>query len=119
MKNTRKLIIIFLSTFLLLTAGIASWYILSLNYLEVYDLKNILQIVTQIGFVGAIMPALTISLIYYLILKIEHKLLLLFLMIILIVFLMMQVYWIGLNLLFYHIDDTKSFLGSLLEAFEV
>lgn len=118
MKKNRKFIIICLSIFLLLTIGIASWYILSLNYLEEYDLKSIIKIVTQIGLVGAIIPSLTISLIYYLLIKIENKLLLLFLIIILIIFLIFQIYCITLNLFFYHISDSKSFLSSLMEMFE-
>ena len=44
-------------------------------------LKTIVKIVTQIGVVGAIIPSLTITLIYYLIIKIEKKLLLLFLIV--------------------------------------
>ena len=63
MTNIQKFIIICLLIFLLITVGIASWYILSLNYMEEYDLKTIVKIVTQIGVVGAIIPSLTISLI--------------------------------------------------------
>ena len=118
MKNTRKFIIISLSIFILLAVGLTSWYILSLNYMENYDLKNTIKIVTQIGLVGAIIPSLTISLIYYLILKIEKKLLLLFLIILLIIFLLFQIYVIAINLLFYDINSSKSFLRSLIEAFE-
>lgn len=117
MKNIQKLVLISLLIFFLLTIGIASWYILSLNYLEQYNLKSIIKIVTQIGLVGAIIPTLTISLIYYLIIKIKNKLLLLFFVIILIVFLIFQIYFIALNLFFYDINDSKSFLKSLIEAF--
>jgi hypothetical protein len=118
MKNIRKFIIISLLIFLLITVGITSWYILSLNYLEEYNLKKIIKIVTQIGLVGAIIPSLTISLIYYLIIKIEKKILLLFLIILLIIFLLFQIYVIALNLFFYDINSSKSFLRSLIQAFE-
>ncbi len=117
MDNIRKFILISLLIFILLTIGITCWYILSLNYLEKYDLKNIIKIVTQIGCIGAIIPFLTISLMYYFIIKIKSKLLLLFLMIILIIFLIFQVYWISLNLFFYDIKGSESFLQSLLGAF--
>jgi len=118
MKNIRKFSIISLIIFLLIAVGIASWYILSLNYMEEYDLKTIIKIVTQIGLVGAIIPSLTISLIYYLIITIEKKILLLLLIILLIIFLLFQIYVIALNLLFYDINSSKSFLRSLIEAFE-
>ena len=118
MTNIQKFIIICLLIFLLITVGIASWYILSLNYMEEYDLKTIVKIVTQIGVVGAIIPSLTISLINYLIIKIEKKLLLLFLIVFLIIFLVFQIYVITLNLFFYDINSSKSFLKSLIEAFE-
>ena len=117
MENIRKFIMVSLLIFLVLTIGITCWYILSLNYLEKYDLKNTIKIVTQIGFIGAIIPSLTISLMYYFIIKIKNKLLLLFLIIILIIFLIFQVYWISINLFFYDIKDPQSFLQSLLEAF--
>ena len=117
MKNIQKLVLVSLLIFFLLTIGIASWYILSLNYLEEYNLKSIIKIVTQIGLVGAMIPSLTISLIYYLLIKIKNKLLLLFLVIVLIVFLIFQIYFITLNLFFYDINGSKSFLKSLIEAF--
>ncbi len=118
MKNIQKFIVISLLIFLLIALGIASWYILSLNYMEEYDLKAMIKIFTQIGVVGAIIPSLTISLIYYLIIKIEKKMLLLFLIVFLIIFLVFQIYVITLNLFFYDINSSKSFLKSLIEAFE-
>ena len=118
MKNMGKFIIVSLSIFLLVAVGITSWYILSLNYLEKYDLKNIAKIFIQIGLVGAIIPSLTVSSIYFLIIKIEKKLLLLFLIIFLIIFLLFQIYVIIINLFFFDINSSKSFLRSLIEAFE-
>lgn len=118
MKSIRRFIVISLLIFSLIALGISSWYILSLNYIEEYDLKTIFKIITQIGLVGAIFPSLTISLIYYLIIKIENKALLLFLIVFLVIFLMFQIYVIALNLFFYEINSSKSFLMSLIDAFK-
>ncbi|MCE3075691.1 hypothetical protein [Chryseobacterium gwangjuense] len=117
MKNSRKFIIISLLLFLLFTIGITSWYILSLNYLEKYDLKTIIKIAVEIGAVGAILPSLTISLMYYFILKIKNKSLLLLLIIFLIIFLIFQLYWITVNLFLFDIKSSESFLQALLEVF--
>ncbi|WP_375605672.1 hypothetical protein [Flavobacterium davisii] len=116
MKNIRKFIVVSLVIFSLIVIGISSWYILSLNYMEEYDLKAIIKIITQIGIVGAIIPSLTISLIYYLMIKIENKLLLLFLIIFLIIFLIFQIYVIALKLFFYDINGSVSFLNSLIKT---
>lgn len=117
MKDSKKQIIVGLVIFLILTIAISCWYI-SLNYLEEYNFKKITEIVTRIGLIAAIIPSLTISLIYYFILKIRNKLFLLFLIIISVFFLIFQIYWIATNLFFYEINDhSKSFLTSLLDSF--
>ena len=117
MKNIQKLPLITLAIYIILTVVISCWYVFSLNYIEEYNSKDIFKIIIQIGLVGAIIPTLTISLMYYFIIKVEKKLLLLFITIMLIIFLIFQIYWISINLFFYEINGSKSFIRSLIEAF--
>lgn len=117
MGNIKKNIIISLLIFVLCTIILSGWYILLHRYEELVNVKSISKVVINVGLIGAIIPAIIFSLIYYLSKIILNKLLLTFLIFILFIFLLFSVYGLTVNMVFYHIDDSKSFLQSLLEAF--
>ena len=117
MKNIQKLALFNLSVCILSTIVMACWYSLLHKSLEL-NVQNITKIVIEVGLVSAIFPAIIFISIYYLIKKISNKLLLTFLIFISFVFLMYWIYWISINMIFYDISDSKSFLESLMETFE-
>ena len=116
MKNTQKLVLITLCIFIFSTICMSGWYVLLHKHAEL-NAKNVVKIVTSIGFLSAIIPTIIFSLIYYLMRKMMNKLLLTFLIIILFIFLIVLVYNITLVMVFYQLDDPKSFLQSFMEIF--
>lgn len=116
MENKRN-ITVSLFIYALCTIILSCWYIILHRYDELVNIKSIIKVVINIGLIGAIVPAIIFSLIYYLLKKVSNKLLLTLLIFILFILLIFSVYWITVNMVFYHIDDAKSFLQSLLEIF--
>ena len=117
MKNTQKLLLIFLFIFVISTFIMTCLYFFFHSFATVYSLKYITIVVTQIGMIASILPTITIFLIYYSVKKIKSKLLLSCLIIILVIFLLFVIYWHSLNMMFFQLEDSKSFMKSLLEAF--
>lgn len=116
MEN-KKNITVSLFIYVLCTIILSCWYIILHRYEELVNIKSIIKVVINIGLIGAIVPAIIFSLIYYLLKKVSNKLLITLLIFILFIFLIFSVYWITVNMVFYHIDDAKSFIQSLLEIF--
>mgnify|MGYP003451550113 CR=1 FL=1 len=116
MKNNTKLVLISLLIFVLSTIGMTCWYI-SLHKSVVLNIENITKIVAQVGLFSAIIPSTTFTLIYFLIKNLKSKWLLSFLVIFLFVFFILVIYSITLVMVFYHLDDSKSFLKSFMEIF--
>ncbi len=116
MENKRN-ITVSLFIYVLCTIILSCWYIILHRYEELINVKSIIKVVLNVGLIGATVPAIIFSLIYYLLKKISNKLLLTFLIFILFIFLIFSVYWITVNMVFYHIGDAKSFLQSLSEIF--
>lgn len=116
MGNKRN-VTVSLLIYVLCTIILSGWYIILHRYEELINIKSIIKVVINVGLIGAIVPAIIFSLIYYLLKKVLNKLLLTFLIFILFIILIFSVYWITVNMVFYHIGDAKSFLQSLLEIF--
>jgi len=116
MGNKRN-VTVSLLIYVLCTIILSCWYIILHRFEDLVNIKSIVKVVINIGLIGAIVPALLFSLIYYLLKKVVNKLLLTFLIFISFIILIFSVYWITVNMVFYHIDDAKSFLQSLLEIF--
>jgi mannose/fructose/N-acetylgalactosamine-specific phosphotransferase system component IID len=116
MKKSQKLLLIALSIFVLCTAGLTIWYF-SLHYLTEKNGENIIKAILNIGLIGAILPSILIFLIYYLAKKSMNKSSKIFLIIILSLFLLFSIYNITLIMMFYELEESKSFLQSLLEVF--
>jgi uncharacterized membrane protein len=79
--------------------------------------KNVVKIVTSIGLLAAVIPTVVFTWIYYLVKNMTNKLLLTFLMLAVFIFLLVSIYHITLVMVFYQLDDHKSFLQSLIEIF--
>lgn len=116
MGNKRNSIISLL-IYVVCTLILSGWYIILHRYEELLNIQSIGKVVVNVGLVGAIIPAIIFSLIYYLLKKVANKALLAFLLLIFFIILLFIVYWITFNMVFYHIDDSKSFLQSLMEIF--
>lgn len=116
MGNKRN-VTVSLLIYVLCTIILSCWYIILHRFEDLVNIKSIVTVVINIGLIGAIVPAILFSLIYYLLKKVVNKLLLTFLIFISFIILIFSVYWITVNMVFYHIDDAKSFLQSLLEIF--
>jgi len=116
MENKRN-VTVSLFIYVLCTIILSCWYMILHRYEELINIKSIIKVVINIGLIGAIVPAIIFSLIYYLLKKVSNKLLLTLLIFILFILLIFSMYWITVNMVFYHIDDAKSFIQSLLEIF--
>lgn len=116
MENKRN-ITVSLFIYVLCTIILSCWYMILHRYEELVNIKSITKVVINIGLIGAIVPGIIFSLIYYLLKKVSNKLLLILFIFILFILLIFSVYWITVNMVFYHIDDAKSFIQSLLEIF--
>lgn len=116
MNNTQKLVLVTFSIFIFSTICMSAWYV-SLHKHAELNAKNVIKIVTNIGLVGAIIPTILFTLLYYLVKQMTSKLLLTFLILVLFVFLMVSIYHITLVMVFYQLDDSKSFLQSFMEIF--
>lgn len=119
MKNSRKLVLISLSIFVLSTIAMSCLYFLLHRFAAVYNFKYITTVITQIGLIGGFIGAITFLIIFYLTKKVKNIWLLSFLFIVLIIFLIFLVYCFFVTIIFYDIDGSKSFLGSLMEMFEL
>jgi hypothetical protein len=117
MKNIQKLVLISLLIFVFSTIGMTCLYFLVHRFAAVYNLKYITTVITQVGMIAAIIPSMIFLLIYSLIKILKSKWLLSFLILVLFVFLILVIFQISLVMVFYHLDDTKSFLKSLIEIF--
>ena len=117
MKNTQKLLLILLFIFVVSTFIMTCFYFFFHSFATVYSLKHIADVVSQIGMIASILPTIVVFLIYYSVKKIKSKLLLSCSIIILIIFLLFVIYWHSLNMMFFQLEDSKSFMESLLEAF--
>lgn len=113
----KKNITVSLLIYVLCAIILSCWYIILHRFEELVNLKSIVKVFVNIGLIGAIVPAIIFSLIYYLLKKVLNKLLLIFLIFILFIILIFSVYWVTINMVFYHMGDAKSFLQSLLEIF--
>lgn len=116
MKNTPKLIVVALSIYIFSTICMSGWYVLLHKHAE-FNTSNVVRIVTSIGLLAAIIPTIVFTWIYYLVNHMTKKLLLTLLILVLFVFLMVAIYQITLVMIFYHLDDPKSFLQSFMEIF--
>lgn len=116
MENKRN-VTVSLFIYVLCTIILSCWYMILHRYEELVNIKSIIKVIINIGLIGAIVPAIIFSLIYYLLKKVSNKLLLILLIFILFILLIFSVYWITVNMVFYHMDDAKSFIQSLLEIF--
>lgn len=116
MENKRN-VAVSLFIYVLCTIILSCWYIILHRYEELVNIESIIKVVINIGLIGAIVPAIIFSLIYYLLKKVSNKLLLTLLIFILFILLIFSVYWITVNMVFYHIGDAKSFIQSLSEIF--
>lgn len=114
MGNKKNSIIILL-IYVLCTIILTVWYIILHRFEELINIKSISKVVVSVGLVGAIVPTIIFSLSYYLLKKVANKALLAFLLFLFFIILLFLVYWITINMVFYHIDDSISFLQSLME----
>lgn len=115
--GNKKNLTISLFIYVLCVIVVSGWYMILHRYEELINIESITKIVINIGLIGALVPSIIFSLIYYLLKKVYNKLLLIFLIFILFIILIFSVYWITVNMVFYHLGDAKSFLQSLLEIF--
>lgn len=118
MKNTLKLFKVSLIIFAIVTLSMMCLYFLLHRFAAVYNLKYFTDVITQVGIIAAIIPTLIFILIYYLLNTKFNKLLLTFLIFILFILLLFSIYVITLNMVFYHLNDSKSFYYSLIESFQ-
>lgn len=114
MKNSRKLIIISIIIFILFTAATSFLYVL-LHYLGDYSFKNVLKIITQIGLVGGIGTTVIFLLMNRVVRKVSSGLLRALLIILLILLFLLLFYQITWNIIFYQLDDPRSFISYLIE----
>ena len=115
MKNAQKLLLIAVSIYLICVVALTFWYF-SLHYLTPASSENIVKTITGVGMIGAIFPAIFLFLIYYLIKKTMNKSSKTFLIIILFLLLVFSIYNLTLVMAFHDIEDSKSFLQSLIEV---
>ncbi|SPE76555.1 hypothetical protein FLACOL_00537 [Flavobacterium columnare] len=115
-KNIQKTIIICLTVFIITITGMSSWYILLHRSVEL-NISNIIKIIIQVGLLSAIIPYTIFVLIFFLVKKIKYKWLLSFLILTLFVIFIFALYCTTLAMVFYHLDDPKSFFQSFIEIF--
>jgi|GEM_PF-5023821 len=113
----RKNFTVNLCIYVLSVVILSCWYIVLHRFEELINAKSITKVVVNVGIVGAVVPAAIFSLIYYLTKRVNNKILPTLLIFILVIILIFSVYWITVNMVFYHVDDSKSFLQSLMEVF--
>jgi hypothetical protein len=114
MKNISKFVLISLSIFILSTIGMTYFYIL-FDSLTVLNLKNVTRILIQVGLIGGIIFTTIFTLIYYLIKKIKNIWLLTISFIGLFIFLIFLAYWFFLAMMYFRLEDSRSFLSILWE----
>lgn len=118
MKENKKSILINLLIFIFSTIIMSCWYIiLHRHRYENLSVKTTVEILERIGLICAIIPSIVFSSVYYLVKKNINKIVLTFLIFALFIFLIFSVYWLTVNMVFYHLDDSKSFFKSLMETF--
>ncbi len=114
MKNIRKFIVISLVVFVFSTIGMTYLYILFDSLTELNS-KNIIKILIQVGLIGGIIFTSIFILIYFLIKKIKNIWLLTILFIGLFIFIIFLAYWFFLAMMYFRLEDSRSFLSILWE----
>lgn len=116
MSNIKKLLTIGLSIFILCLIGMIFWYF-SLHKYQKFNFNDILKIITKIGLISAIIPSILIFLMYYLKKKMTNTSILIILIIQLLLLLIFSFFRLSLVMTFYNVNDSKSFLQTLMGIF--
>ena len=106
MKNYYKLISYCFIILIISTLGITYWYVsdhLLSNFSSIH-FSSLVDIIIQIGLVGALIPTFSFLIIYFLIKKVKNKGLLSFFVIILIAIIIALVYWFVLCMIFHEFN---------------
>jgi hypothetical protein len=114
MKNNKKSVLISLGIFIIGTIGMTCLFILFDSLIEL-NLKNITKIVTQVGVVGGTVFTSIFILTYFLIKKIKNIWLLTSSFIVLLIFIIFLAYWFFLAMIYFSLEDSKSFLSILFQ----
>lgn len=114
MKNSQKLIIISLIMFIVTAIGISLWYIND-HILLKFDAKSILMVLPKVGVPAGIITTLIFLLVVFCLTKIKNPFIITLVMTLIFIALVGISYWFILHMIFYNIDDKKSFISQLLE----
>jgi uncharacterized protein with PQ loop repeat len=114
MKKPQKLIIISLSMFVITALGITLWYINDHMLLK-FDAKSILAVLLQVGLPAGIITTLIFLLVVFCLKKIKNPFLITLVMSLIFIAFVMISYWFILHMIFYNIEDKKSFISQLLD----
>ena len=119
MKTIYKLILNSILIFIISTIGITNWYIsdhldynaLDHKFYKVSDIqiRSLIDIIIQIGFVGGILPLILFLIIYFLKIKIKNTGLFSFLIIVIIAFSLVILYQFVLYAIFHEFNTPIQF----------
>lgn len=119
MRTVNRIILYSLLIFIVSTLGITYWYIaghleydaINFKFFKVGDIqfKSLIDVIVQIGFVGALIPTFLFSIIYFLKMRMKNVGLFYILAFISIVFASVLVYQFILYTIFHHFGTPISF----------
>lgn len=114
MKNPQKLIIISLIMFVVTALGITLWYIND-HILLKFDTKSILMVLPRVGMPAGIITTFIFLLVVFCLNKIKNSFIITLVMSLIFIAFVMISYWFILHMIFYNIEDKKSFISQLLD----
>ncbi|MDQ0636519.1 uncharacterized protein with PQ loop repeat [Pedobacter sp. W3I1] len=114
MKNSQKIIIISLIMFIVTAIGISLWYIND-HILLKFDAKSILMVLPRVGLPAGIISTTIFLLVVFCLNKIKNPFIITLVMSLIFIAFVVISYWFILHMVFYNIEDKKSFISQLLD----
>jgi len=112
MKDSPKLITISLIMFIVTALGITLWYIND-HILLKFDAKSILMVLPRVGVQAGIITTLMFLLVVFCLNKIKNSFIITLVMSLIFIVFVKISYWFILHMVFYNIEDKKSFICQL------
>ena len=116
MKNSSKLFLNSIYIFIFCLIGMSSLFCL-LHRSQELNIAKVFKIISSIGLVSSLIPTIIFIFIYYLLKTLHNKLARIIIIVVLLLILLFSLYNLTLAMVFYHLEDKKSFLESFLEIF--